>query len=60
MMLICFASANGHTEVVNVLLADSRVNPSERDNEAIQCASRNGHTEVVNSQTHVQTPVSRR
>jgi ankyrin repeat protein len=37
------ASKNGHTEVVELLLKDRRVNP----NEAIREASKNGHIKVV-------------
>jgi len=46
---IRIASEYGHADVVNVLLADSRVNPSARDNYAIGMASLFGRTEVVNS-----------
>jgi ankyrin repeat protein len=41
------ASQNGHTEVVKLLLADKRVDPSSKNNFAIQFASRFGHTEIV-------------
>jgi len=41
------ASENGYTEVVKLLLADTRANPAVDDNRAIQRASRNVHTEVV-------------
>jgi len=48
---ISYASENGHTEVVKVLLADPRVDPSAHDNYAIRVASANGHTDVVKVQT---------
>jgi ankyrin repeat protein len=41
------ASANGHVEVVRLLLSDDRVDPSATDNYAIRRASANGHVEVV-------------
>ncbi len=41
------ASANGHTEIVKLLLDDPRVDPSVLFNEAIMDASANGHTEIV-------------
>ena len=41
------ASANGHVEVVKILLSDKRVVPSADDNAAIRWASANGHVEVV-------------
>jgi len=47
---IRIASENGQTDVVKVLLADSRLspdNPSADDNYAICIASSNGHTDVV-------------
>ena len=44
---LCYASMNGHLEVVRVLLKDSRVDPSADNNQAIQFASENGHLEVV-------------
>src|SRR3990172_1422870 len=37
----------GSVEVVGLLLADQRVDPSANDNAAIQWASKNGHAEVV-------------
>jgi hypothetical protein len=45
---IRWASYNGHIEVVNRLLEDSRVDPSAENNEAIREASLNGYIEVVN------------
>ncbi len=39
---------NGHIEVVNILLEDSRVDPSAKDNYASRWASYYGHIEVVN------------
>ena len=42
-----WASVNGHTETVRLLLADPRVDPSDGNNGAIRAASRNGHTEIV-------------
>jgi len=44
---IRWASKNGQTNVVELLLKDERVNPAADDNYAIQLASQNGHTEVV-------------
>jgi hypothetical protein len=41
------ASENGHLEVVKLLLADPRVDPSDYNNIAIQAASKNGQLEVV-------------
>ncbi len=41
------SSENGHYEVVKLLLADGRVNPSVDDNKAIIQASKNGNPEVV-------------
>jgi hypothetical protein len=46
-MAIWKASANGHVEVVEVLLSNPRVDPSAKDNEAIRAASKGGHVEVV-------------
>ncbi len=48
---ISAASACGHVEVVKMLLADSRVDPSSEDNAAIREASENGHVEVVRELT---------
>jgi len=44
---IRIASEYGHTDVVRLLLADSRVNPSADNNFAIRSASANGHADVV-------------
>jgi ankyrin repeat protein len=44
---ICWASHNGHLEVVKLLLYDPRVDPSDCNNYAIRFASINGHYEVV-------------
>ena len=41
------AALNGHLKVVNRLLQDERVDPSDRNNEAIQWAAHNGHLDVV-------------
>ena len=41
------AAENGHTEVVRLLLADSRVNPAARDNWPIEVASENGYRKIV-------------
>ncbi|EPZ34672.1 hypothetical protein O9G_004840 [Rozella allomycis CSF55] len=38
------ASKNGHVEVVELLLEDSRVNPGARENYAIRLASENGQS----------------
>ena len=46
-ILIREASRDGNIDVVKLLLADKRVNPSANDNEAIQWAKYYGHTEVV-------------
>jgi ankyrin repeat protein len=37
----------GHFEIVKLLLLDSRVNPSDDNNCAIQYASWNGHVKIV-------------
>jgi ankyrin repeat protein len=44
---IRWASQNGHSEVVKILLTDDRVDPSANDNFSIRWASQNGHLEVV-------------
>ena len=44
---IQWASDNGHTNVVKLLLEDPRVDPSADNNFAIRWASQNGHTKVV-------------
>ena len=44
---IRMASANGHPEVVKLLLADNRVDPAANNNNAIKMASLRGHPEVV-------------
>src|SRR5215217_300964 len=41
------ASTTGHSEVVKMLLADERVDPSANNNSAIQGASMKGHLEIV-------------
>ncbi len=41
------AARNGDDLAIKVLLEDSRVNPSDDNNKAIQLASENGHLEVV-------------
>jgi DNA-binding protein YbaB len=38
---------NGHTEVVKLLLSDSRVDPSAEDNEALIETAEQGHVEIV-------------
>lgn len=38
---------NGHTNVVKLLLKDSRVDPSEDDNYSIEYASYNKHMEII-------------
>ena len=45
--IFSWASYNGHTEIVSLLLNDPRVDPRAMDNAAIRCASHNGHTEIV-------------
>ena len=42
------AAKYGHLDVIKLLLTDSRVDPSDDDNAAIQQAARNGHMEIVN------------
>jgi ankyrin repeat protein len=42
---LSWASANGHLEVLRLLLADQRVNPAAGENEAIR--SLNGHLEIA-------------
>lgn len=44
---IRYASENGHTEVVRLLLQDDRVDPSAYMDYAITCSAENGHVEVV-------------
>jgi ankyrin repeat protein len=44
---IVIASACGHVDIVQTLLADERFDPSIYENEAIKLASSNGYTEVV-------------
>lgn len=41
------ASRNGHLEIMKILLADKRVNPSVDNDYAIRMAAENGHLEVV-------------
>ena len=43
----CGFLEEGHIEVVQLLLQDSRVDPSAKNNRAILAASQNGHTKVV-------------
>jgi ankyrin repeat protein len=42
-----FASANGHLAVVELLLAEERIDPTSLNNDAIRGSSKNGHLEVV-------------
>ncbi len=42
-----FVSKFGHANVIQLLLQDSRVDPSAHNNEAILWASKNGHIGVV-------------
>ena len=45
---IKYASLDGYTEIVKLLLQDERVDPSaDNRNDAIRYASMNGHTEIV-------------
>jgi ankyrin repeat protein len=44
---IIIAAGNSHTEVVKLLLQDSRVDPSVENNEAIITASMDGNYEIV-------------
>jgi ankyrin repeat protein len=39
---------NGHTQVLNILIGDPRVNPAEEHNLAIRLAARNGNYDIVN------------
>ena len=41
------ASNYGHIEIVKLLLNDSRVDPSDKNNEAIRLASEEGHIDIV-------------
>ena len=38
---------NGHSEIVKLLLANDKVDPSAKNNWAIKSASQNGHLEIV-------------
>ena len=44
---ICWASRNGHFNIVALLLADRRVNPAADNNFAIRYAAQEGHLAVV-------------
>jgi ankyrin repeat protein len=44
---IGLAAEHGRTEIVRLLLGDSRVNPGAQENWAIQVAAAHGHTEIV-------------
>lgn len=44
---IRWASKNGYSEIVELLLADKRVDPTAQDNYAIRRASARGRVEVV-------------
>lgn len=46
-MPIRMASKYGHLEIVRLLLDDKRVDPTDRDNDAIWSAYENGHVDVV-------------
>ena len=41
------AARNGHTEIVQLLLGNDRVNPGARNDFAINYAAKNGHAEIV-------------
>ena len=41
------ASRHGHINIVELLLNDSRVNPSDDENGAIEAASHEGRNEVI-------------
>jgi len=41
------ACVNGFTEIVDILLKDSRVNPCDKENEAFVSACKHGHTTIV-------------
>ena len=47
-MVIIWAAQCGRLEVVRLLIADPRVDPSAQNNKAIILAAGNGHLEVVN------------
>jgi len=44
---LVMASEHGHTEIVCLLLADPRCDPTDNENQAIQSACQMGHLEVV-------------
>jgi len=44
---IAIASENGNTEVVKLLLQDTRVNPADRDNRALKRAARYNRLDIV-------------
>ena len=44
---IRLASDRGHSKVVELLLADERVDPTSCDNEAVELARTNDHTDVL-------------
>lgn len=46
-LTLSWASNFGYTQIARCLLADRRVNPAARDNDAIKRASRYGHLEIV-------------
>ena len=44
---IKLASKYGYADIVKLLIADPRVDPTDDDNTAIKEASSNGHTRIV-------------
>ena len=46
-IFIRWVCRKGHTEIVKMLLADPRVDPTANDNYAICVASGNGHVEII-------------
>jgi hypothetical protein len=44
---VCLAAANGHVNVVKLLLQDERVSPAAQENNAVFYAAWNGHCDVL-------------
>ena len=45
---IKYASFYGHTEIIRLLLADSRIDPLANDGDLLKKTSRSGYTSIVN------------
>lgn len=45
--LLYLAAANGHTDIVRLLLEEGEAEPSVRNSMSIRLASENGHAEIV-------------